>query len=504
MTRHRIALTTLALAVTAPVVTAAPLSAQSTCDIEIRKPFQLASAVLYIQKHDQQTSDEDRAKLLRQAVKVLTDNPERIKNEAGRNYLLGGVFVRWFQDQGMRPVVKAKRADLGFSQDPDGEFFLPASMDESMGIVEREKPACADSTMRYRNAVFSKVLNTAIANYNAKQYDAAIEYANYALQLSPRSPQVGSAYQVLANASQAKGDLPGAIAAWERAIEKMGTDAASIPGRAQANFNLAVLISQQAGTLQGADRLARLRRAAGLFKTSADLAPDGPNAGTARAAYARSLQDAGDTVAVAGIYADMIANPAKYTALQLFEAGVVLANGKKFEDAAAVYEAGLGMNPGYRDALFNVANVYFALHLPEKMAPVVERLRAVDPMNPDVLKLTGAVWQERGKQATDPKLKKTAQDSTIAYVEKAGKMPARVLVNQFTVGRDGKATISGQVENLGAAPANFSIAFELVDKSGNVVGSAAAEVASVGAKTVKDFTVQTTATAAISWRYTLR
>ncbi len=209
-------------------------------------------------------------------------------------------------------------------------------------------------------------------------------------------------------------------------------------------------------------------------------------------------------MAVAGIYADMIANPAKYTALQLFEAGVVLANGKKFEDAAAVYEAGLGMNPGYRDALFNVANVYFALHLPEKMAPVVERLRAVDPMNPDVLKLTGAVWQERGKQATDPKLKKTAQDSTIAYVERAGKMPARVLVNQFTVGRDGKATISGQVENLGAAPANFSIAFELVDKSGNVVGSAAAEVASVGAKTVKDFAVQTTAAAAISWRYTLR
>ncbi|MHB8838412.1 MAG: hypothetical protein ACYC7F_05610, partial [Gemmatimonadaceae bacterium] len=284
MTRRRIALTTLAAA-----VTAAPLMAQGTCEIETRKPYQLASAVLYIQKHDQQVNDTDRAKLLRQAVKVLTDNPERIKNEAGRNYLLGGAYVRWFQDQGRTPAVKAKRGDLGFSENPEGEFFLPASMDEAMSAVEREMPACADSTMRYRNAVFGKVLNSAIAYYNAKQFDPAIEYANYALQLSPRSPQVGAAYQVLANSSQAKGDLPGAIASWQRAIATMGTDAASVPGRAQANFNLAVLTSEQANKQDGAARSARLRRAAELFKTAADLAPDGPNAATARAAYARSL-----------------------------------------------------------------------------------------------------------------------------------------------------------------------------------------------------------------------
>ncbi|MHB8838581.1 MAG: FxLYD domain-containing protein, partial [Gemmatimonadaceae bacterium] len=223
-----------------------------------------------------------------------------------------------------------------------------------------------------------------------------------------------------------------------------------------------------------------------------------------RAAYARSLQDAGDSVAVAGIYADMLATPSKYTALQLFEAGVVLANGKKFTDAAALYEAGLAMNPNYRDALFNVANVYFALHQPDKMAPAVEKLRAIDPMNPDVLKLTGAVWQERGKQTTDPRAKKLAQDSTIAYVEKATKLPARVLVNQFTLARDGKATISGVIENLGAAAASFTVIFELVDKTGTGVGTTTVVAENVGAKSSQEFTTQVTGASPVAWRYTMR
>ncbi|MBM3907713.1 MAG: tetratricopeptide repeat protein [Gemmatimonadetes bacterium] len=483
---------------------ASPLLAQGACELETRKPYQLASAVLYLQKHDAQVDESERAKRLKEAVKVLTDRPERIKNEAGRNFLLGGVYVRWFQDQGARPKVRATRGDLGFSENAEGEFFLPTAVDEAMSIVEREMPACADSTLRYRNAIFAKVLNTAIAYYNAKQYDPAIEYARYALQVSPRSAQVGNAYQVLANASQSKGDLAGAVASLEKAIAGMGTDAAGAPARAAAMFNLAVLTRDLGVTKEGAERSALLRRSAELFKGVAELAPDGPNAATSRAAYARTLQEAGDSVAVANVYADMIANPAKYTALQLFEAGVVLANGKKLEDAATLYEAGLAMNPHYRDALFNAANVYFGLRLPEKMAPLVDRLRAIDPMNPDVVKLAGAVWQERGRQATDAKAKKTAQDSTITYIERAGKLPARVQVNQFTVGRDGKATITGSMENLGAAAASYTVLFELVDKTGAGVGSGTAVIEAVPPKASKDFTLQIAGASPVGWRYTMR
>lgn len=493
-----------ALAALAALTVAAPLAAQGPCEIETRKPYQLASAMLYISKHDQQVNPEDRLKLTQQAVRVLTDNPDRIKNEAGRNYLLGQVLVRWFQDAGARMPLRAKRGDVGYSENPDGEFFLPTALDEAMSIVERERPACADSTARYRNSVFAKVLNTSINYFNAKSYDSAIVYANHALLINARSAQVGNAYQVIANASQAKGDLTGAITSLEKAIAKMGTDAASIPSRAQATFNLAILTRDQAMKEADEVRNAGLRRAAALFKGYLDLAPDGDNASTARAAYARSMQDAGDTVAVAGIYADMLANPGTYTAIQLFEAGVVLANGKKFEDAAKLYEDGLQMNAWFRDALFNLSNVYFALHLPEKMAPVVERLRAADPMNPDVLKLVGAVWQERGRQAADPRIKKLTQDSVIAYVEKSMKLPARVTINQFTMGRDGRFIVAGVIENLGATPASFALKLELVDNDGKTVATLPVVANDLAPKSSLDFSQQGVAAGAVAWRYVMQ
>ena len=494
----------IALAAVATAAVAAPLAAQGACDVESRKPYQLASAWLYISKHDQQMNEKDRAKLIQEAVRVLTDKPERIKNEAGRNYLLGQVYVRWFQDAAPQMPLRAKRSDLGFVDNPDGEFFLPTALDEAMGIVEREKPACTDSTFRYRNSVFAKVLNKSIGFFNAKQYDSAIVYANYALEINARSPQVGNAYQVIANASQAKGDLTGAIKSLQQAIAKMGTDKASEASRATATFNLAVLTRDQAMKETGDTKNTGLRQAADLFKRYLDAAPEGENASMARAAYARSLQDAGDTASVAGIYADMLANPGKYTAIQLFEAGVVSANGKKFEDAAKLYEDGLQLNPWYRDALFNLANVYFAMHQPEKMAPVVERLRAADPMNPDVLKLAGAVWQERGRQATDAKIKKMTQDSVIAYVEHSQRLPARVTISQFVVGRESKFTIAGVIENLAATPATISLAIELVDKDGKTVTTLPVTVEGLASKSAKDFTQQGVAAGAVAWRYVMK
>ncbi len=493
-----------ALAALTALAVAAPLAAQGTCEIEVRKPYQLASAVLYIAKHDQQVNPDDRLKLTRQAVRVLTDNPDRIRNEAGRNYLLGQVLVRWFQDASPKLVLRATRGELGYTENPDGEFFLPSALDEAMGIVEREKPACADSTARYRNAVFAKVLNTAINYYNAKSYDSAIVNANHALLINPRSPQVGAAYQVIANASQAKGDLTGAITSLQQAIAKMGTDAASLASRAQATFNLAILTRDQAMKEGNDVRTVGLRRAAGLFKGYLDLAPNGDNASTARAAYARSLQDAGDTAAVAGIYADMLANPGTYTAIQLFEAGVVQANGKKFAEAAILYESGLQKNPWYRDALFNAANVYMAQHEPEKMAAVMERLRAIDPMNPDVLRLVGAVWQERGKLITDAKAKKTSQDSVIAYIDRALKLPARVTINQFTPGRENKVTVAGAIENLGATPASFAVKLELVDKDGKTVATIPVAADGLAPKATKEFSQQVVAAGAVAWRYTMQ
>lgn len=462
-----------ALSALTAVTFAVPAAAQGSCEIDTRKPVQLAGAMAAIARHDALADRDERLKLTRQLVRGLTTNPERLRNEVGRNYVLGQVYVRWFKNAAPRIVLRATRADLGFAEDPDGAFYLPTALDEVMGVVERERPACADSTSRYRNAVFIDVLNAAINFNNAKSYDSAIVYANHALRVAPRSPLVNNAQQVLANASK-------------------------------ATFNLAVLARDQAMKESGETRNAGLRRAAALFKSYLELAPNGDNASTARAASARSLLDAGDTASVSGIYADMLANPLKYTAIQLFEAAVVQANGQKFADAAVLYESGLRENPWYRDALFNVANVYLALHQPEKMAHVVARLQAADPMNPDVVRLAGAVWQERAAQSADAKVRQVSQDSVLAHLDRASRLPARVTVSRFLVARDSLLTLAGAVENLGTSIANFTVSFDLLDKSGATVGTAEVTAEQVAARGRHEFSAQVGVAGVVAWRYRMQ
>jgi hypothetical protein len=79
-----------------------------------------------------------------------------------------------------------------------------------------------------------------------------------------------------------------------------------------------------------------------------------------------------------------------------------------------------------------------------------------------------------------------------------------VLIRKFTVGRDNTTTLSGSVENLGAAAANFTMAFELLDKTGVVVGSMVVTAEGVAAKATKEFSVQATGASPVAWRYTVR
>ncbi|HEY5490992.1 MAG TPA: tetratricopeptide repeat protein, partial [Gemmatimonadaceae bacterium] len=183
---------------------------------------------------------------------------------------------------------------------------------------------------------------------------------------------------------------------------------------------------------------------------------------------------------------------------------VVQANHQQFADAATLYESGLRKNPWHRDALFNAANVFLALHQPDKMADVVERLRAADPMNPDVLRLAGAVWQERGRLTTDARARTMCQDSVMAYLDRASTLPAQVTVTRFTPHADNKVTLAGVVQNMGAATASFAVQFYLLDSSGATVGSVLVNADQLASKGFHEFSDQITAIGAVAWRYSMK
>lgn len=281
-------LTRVAVATGALLTLASPVHGQGTCTVEMLKPFQLQSAAVYLQRHDANPKDlEERAKNLKQAVRVLTDKPARIKNEPGRNMLLVMAYVRWFSDQGTTPVYKAKRSDLGFAENPDGEFLLPQAVDEALTIIEREVPACADSTARYQMAFISRLESAAVAAYNAKSYDAALENGQYALVLKPRGAQAATAFQVLASAYHAKNDALNAIVFYERFFGALEPSAANASQRAEIAFNIAALTRDQASPLEGDARAAGYKKAIEWFEKTIELEPEGPRAGTSKGAAAK-------------------------------------------------------------------------------------------------------------------------------------------------------------------------------------------------------------------------
>src|SRR5450756_1171989 len=125
MTKPRIALAAaaslVAVALVATPLVAGPLGAQATCDIDPRTVgVQLGAIALLMPKHDQQATPAARLEVVRQAVHALTDNPRRFRNEPARNFLLGQTYVRWYLDQGPSARLRAKRWDVGFSEDQDG------------------------------------------------------------------------------------------------------------------------------------------------------------------------------------------------------------------------------------------------------------------------------------------------------------------------------------------------------------------------------------------------
>jgi hypothetical protein len=85
-----------------------------------------------------------------------------------------------------------------------------------------------------------------------------------------------------------------------------------------------------------------------------------------------------------------------------------------------------------------------------------------------------------------------------------GKVPARVLVHQFSVGRDGSTTLAGSVENLGAAVQSFTLVFEFVDMAGAVVGTATVSAEGVEPRKSREFSAQANGAAPVAWRYTVR
>ena len=359
----------------------APAATPPKCDIGDVMKGNTARATLSFGVAQQATGTPVAATNLKNVVK-LVESPEKSGDEpVARAYVLGEALSLWLNQPGVRPV--SKRGDLGFTVNPDATIDIVGALDSAFKIVEAAKPNCTDNTAYFRGGhkYYLDAANNAINALNADKLDSAEFYASQANRLYPASPYGA---MVLAGVASKRNDTPKALEYWNKAAELAAKDTSYRDVRRQMLANAGSTYLTQAQTASGAQRAEAARKAAEAYgQLVAVPGTTGQYLYGGRQNYQTALLLAGDTAAFVKSYEAQIANPSAYSYQDLLNSAVNAARSNKNADAVKLFEGTLAQNPWNRDALFNLAVTYLALEQNDKVSPVVTRLVAVDPANPE-------------------------------------------------------------------------------------------------------------------------
>lgn len=478
------------------VISALPLALQAQaateCKINDSSPYQVNGAKQYVITAAASKKADEVPKHLQNAVRVLTDDPSKINNEAGRQFLLLRAYAQWLQHDGTSMVMR--RGDLGFSKDPNGSHNLLLAIDSAANAVTALMPQCASTVGQYRGKFLAEILNKSIQALGADQPDSAAYYAKTSLLVASTDPRP---WNVLTSVYSKQGKTDSAMMAMDHVIQLSGTDTLYKKVKQQSRYNLAVMLLQRADGQGAATKDQDIAKAKGLLQ---DYLKDSPGDASAQQALGRALRQSGDTAAVVAIYKEMLDAPDKFTDVQLFEAASTAASSGQDANAVKLFEAGLKKNPYHRVALLNLANTLFSMKDTERMGPIVQRVMALDPNYDTGWRLMAGYWQLRSRSETDAAKKKAWNDSTLYYLDRQTKTNPRV--DMTMAGKSGNAyELQGTVTNETATAASYTIKFELLDATGAVVGTKDVAVGPVAAGSNATFAVKVDAPKAVGFRY---
>jgi tetratricopeptide (TPR) repeat protein len=515
------------------VASASVLGAQTpekpTCDIGDALKGNTARAVLSFDVARQATGTPVAANNLKTVIK-LVETPEKSGDEpVARAYVLGEALSLWLNQPGIGPV--AKRGDLGFTTNPEGTIDLVGTLDSAFKVVEAAKPNCSDNTAYYRGGhkFYLDVANGAINALNADKLDSAEYYARQADRLFPASPY---GTMVLGSVASKRQDNAKAVQYWTSAAETAGRDTSYRDVRRQMLANVGNLHLTDAQSASGAARTSAARKAADVYaQLIAVPGTRGSYLYGGRQNYQTALLLAGDTAAFVKSYEPLIAAPTSFEYQDLLNSAVNAARANRSADAAKLFEGTLVQNPWNRDALFNLAVTYLTLEQNDKVTPIVARLVAVDPANPENYYLGARAYLAAAKTAQTAKKTAVAaayNDSTLSWYSKGNKLPIEVTFNEFSPSEtqiviggsvlDRRDKIEGETAPAarparGKAPAKpaaktyppkpATLRFEAIDKAGNPIASETVTTEALTPGKSATFTVKVAAPNAMAYRYTV-
>lgn len=485
----------IAAAVSLTVAVAAPLAAQSTptCDPTANTKGDIAKAQFSMQRALAAVDKGNPTKDVQDALKLIdngTDNP------TARNYLRGEAYVIYLMQPNAQAVVP--RSALGLTTNPTATIDLYAAADSAFTAVEKASPECVTVTGQWRQQKpWLNALNGAITALNANQLDSAEMLAKRSLLLDRKAPY---AYSVLGSVARERKDMAAASEYWKQAIAAAGTDTSYTDVRNKTMYELASAATDRAESATGPAKRAAAKEAEKAWQDYIAAADNDLLLSDALDNAVRAYTAAGDSAMIPTLYAPMLASPSKYGELTLVHAGVAATRGGKAVDASKLFDAALQANPYSRDAINNLAATYIQTGEFTKAFPLINKLVAMDPSNPDNPLLYAFAYQGLYKGTKDKKLQKIYTDSLVYFNNKSENATAKLLVNEFSRRSNG-TTLSGTIENRGSAAKTYTLNVEFLDKTGNVVGTETATVGPVAAKSVGTFKINSTAGGVYGYRY---
>jgi hypothetical protein len=150
--------------------------------------------------------------------------------------------------------------------------------------------------------------------------------------------------------------------------------------------------------------------------------------------------------------------------------------------------------------LNNLAATYIQNNEPAKAFPLIDKLIALDPSNPDNPLLYAFAYQGLYKGTKDKRLQKTYTDSLVYFNAKSENAKMKLGVNEFTR-RPTETLLVGSIENRDKTPKTYALTVEFLDKSGNVLDTQTTSVGPVAPKASGVFRVKSDRGGVYGYRY---
>ena len=512
--------------------------AEKACEVDEGRPSQLGRATLAIQVAQGASDPAAAAKQLSSAVKLVTDNGEKMSNQVGRNFVLGKALVLWSTQPNIELVTR--RGPLGFTAMPDQTIDLVAAIDSAFKVVETANPECISETARWRGQkAWVGLVNKAIERLSADDLDAAEAAATSAIKLNPYGPY---GYVIMASAKSKRNQGAEAFKLYRTSVELASKDTIYDDIRRQSLIYLGNLAADSAeAAADSTTRKPYVDEAKSAFeKVIADPKAEELRV-NARAGMCRVAIASGDTAALRLNYKDALANPTGFDYAELMNAGVCMARAEMTPEATALFKAAYEKNPYHRDALSNLAIMHLRLDQHDEAVPLTARLVQVEPNNPENMQLAVLAYAGVAKRSRDvrmasakaaaasktttkgkapatkaapagPRLtaaqidslfehEKAYTDSAVTMNDRKEKLEIKVSLTDFTT-NDERVTVQGTVANNASSDKTVTLKVDFLDAAGKVVVSKEQAVGTVAAGKTGRFNItQTPGKGIAAFRY---